>query len=530
MNANATSLPSDPLEQCLHQLLESVTHHHQQRFTEALQCLDAIPEPYCALPPVLAERATVLADLGQFEQSLRTCRTLLAHAPEPEHRQLLNSIKERALSQCLAKESLDAALQRGNIHLLADEFSAAIEQYERILTEFPNHRDALANKGFSLAALQHPEAAAACYARLLTIYPEDALHWFNLGNVLKDMNRFDTARGVYEKAIDLQPDFAEAHLEIALCRFAEGNFSEGWSGYEWRWKTRQLHPHYLPLPSPVWLGKTSLRDRTILLWAEQGLGDTLQFARFVPLVADLAQHVILRADVRLCRLLQSLDPRITIIDTETPIPAHDTHCPLMSLPLALERPLPWIPDAGAYLSPPSVQIDLHADEPGRKTRRRMGLCWAGQQNGQVNPPRDVPFAQLHRLLQLDADFVNLQLNIPADDITDIASHKPLIDPTSGIRDFSDTAAIIAPLDLVISVDSAVAHLAGALGKPCWLMLRYSAEWRWQTERNDSPWYPSFRLFRQPRPGDWGAVVEDVAEALCANALLQSPAKTVSVQE
>ncbi|WP_188704821.1 glycosyltransferase family 9 protein [Silvimonas iriomotensis] len=285
--------------------------------------------------------------------------------------------------------------------------------------------------------------------------------------------------------------------------------------YEWRWQTAQLAPTQWRSSRPRWTGQTALTGQTLLLWAEQGLGDTLQFARFIPRVADLAGKVIVQVPAALCRLLASVDPRVTVVSDDAPPLPHDCHCPLMSLPLALGIDGDVGFTGKAYLhadAAPAGQLQLPA-APGPL---RIGLAWAGRKVGAgsaCNPGRDIALAALLPLTRQGAQLICLQKEITPAEAALLADQPGMVCLPQALADFADTAIVIEQLDLVISVDTAIAHLAGALGKPCWLLLRHAGEWRWQRTREDSPWYPGMRLFRQQQEGDWDEVIQRVSHAL-----------------
>lgn len=483
----------------------------------AIRLLSAAPPPWFGFPPLLTERAQVLADLGRFEESLEDCRSLIALSSAGAPAALRDQLAARAL-EGIDKEiaerpgDVDRMLRRMRVCLLAECHERAVEACRHVLDLLPGHAEALNSLGNALVALQRYAPAIACYRALLAASPDDAGIWLNLGNALRHDRQLDCALDAYRRAVSLRPTFAEAHMEYALCLLSDGQFAAGWAEAEWRWATCQLRPYYLKDTMPPWLGDFDLSGKTIVVWDEQGLGDTLQFVRFVPRVADCAEHVVLRVPTPLKSLLKSLDPRVSVIDALEALPAHDCHCPLMSLPLALglERPADFL--CAPYLHLPPETFD-DGRRLGARHRLRVGVAWAGRQSGLSNRTRDVPLACLARLWSADADFYSLQKDIPESDRADHAELGGVLDSRCGLEDFTDTAALVAQLDLVIAVDSVIAHLAGALGTPCWLMLRSSGEWRWDDPDGVSGWYPGARVFRQEVPGEWDAVVGNIVAAL-----------------
>ena len=514
---DATKPADDELNASADMLLQCVKLRCEGRALEALRVMDGDSPKLMRFPPLRMERAFLLADLGRFEESLSDCNTLISISDSKEVRLVREQIRDRALAFLDEEISIqpsdtETIFRRANIYLCSSDYFLAVETYRELLLLDPKHWGGLTNLAVALVAMERYDESLECYTRALDATGDTANTWYNMGNVLRYLHRLDAAVDAYQRALRFRSDFPEAQLEICFCQLMSGAFESGWARYEWRWKTAQLKAHYLKQPTHQWLGSTDLSDKTILLWAEQGFGDTIQFSRYAVLVADMAGKVILRAPVCLKKLLQTLDSRIVIIDDQEPIPDHDMHCPLMSLPLASGINSPTVP-VGGYLSSLPEKAAFWSSCLGTKHRPRIGISWAGRQNGGNSSARDVPFSLLSPFFEFDADVFSLQKNVPLNYSQDEHKTLRLIDYCEKFEDFSDTAAFIEQLDLVICVDSVIAHLAGALGKPCWLMLGFASEWRWQLERSDSPWYSTIRLFRQTRPGDWYSVVHEVTATL-----------------
>lgn len=523
LRCHANAMQSEVgLEQILDLVTRSVSLMQDNRREEALACLDDALRANARFLPALVSRGLVLTQLGRYEDALQDFDHFLAHAPaSPEVGHLRRIAVQGALDRydeviALEKPDAETFFRRGNLYLRLQEAALALADYECVLALAPDHEGALNNRGNALLALNRHEEALIAYARVLDRQPDDVLALFNFGNVLQQLGHFDEALAAYDRAQALQPDFAEAGIERSHCLLARGDYAAGWPLYEWRWKTPQLASHTFRSDSPLWLGDAPLQSRTILLWAEQGLGDTIQFARYARLVADEAGEtgtVFLRVSPALKALMQGLDERVRVIDDSEPVPAHDCHCPLMSLPLAFDTQLATIPLRIPYLHAEPTRIAYWAEKLGARAKPRIGLVWAGRQMGVRNLTRDLPLAQLRALDELDLELFALQRDIPPDDVGIVQAWPKLNLLGDALHDFTDTAAVLANLDLLISVDTAVAHLAGAMGVPCWLLLRHSGEWRWLREREDSPWYPSLRLFRQPTPGDWAGVTQALVQTL-----------------
>jgi tetratricopeptide (TPR) repeat protein len=411
---------------------------------------------------------------------------------------------------------VEASLQRGNLFLRLGRPHAALRDYDRALDLHPNLLAAHMACGHALYQIGRYHEAVDAYQRVIDREKDNVLALFNCGNALQKLRQFSDAIDSYQKALAIKPDLAEALLEIAHCRLTRSEFAAGWPLYEWRWRTAQMQPFQLFSAQPRWLGESGLAQKTILLWAEQGLGDSIQFARFVPRVAEQAGRVILRVPETLLQLMSGLDPRVSVICEEEPLPSHDCHCPLMSLPLALGITDDFRPATQPYLQAEAALRDDWRDRLGRERGPRIGLVWAGRRHGRTGaykPSRDIAFEALRPLASLGIRFICLQRDMTAAEVASLSEFPAFrpIEPQPG--DFADAAALLANLDGVISVDTAMAHLAGALGVPCWLLLQHASEWRWQRGRTDSPWYSSIRFLQQKTEGDWNEVVQRLIVAL-----------------
>ncbi|HTP94170.1 MAG TPA: tetratricopeptide repeat-containing glycosyltransferase family protein, partial [Xanthobacteraceae bacterium] len=387
------------------------------------------------------------------------------------------------------------------------------ESFDRAVALRPGYAEALSNRGLTLHALDRFEEALASFDRALTLRPDYAQAFFNRGATLQELKRFEEALASYDRALMLQPDYAEAHWNEALLRLLTGDFARGWRQYEWRWKNQSLALPQRNVPQPLWLGTESAIDKTILLHSEQGFGDTIQFCRYVPLVAARGARVILEVETPLLELMTSLAGATQVLAKGDPLPAFDVHCPLLSLPLAFATRHGTIPSLTPYLSAPAQAVQDWRARLGPKTRLRIGLAWSGRPTHKNDQNRSIALRALMPLLDLDATFVSLQKDVRADDATMLQERGDLFHFGDALRNFADTAALISNLDLVISVDTSVAHLAGALAKPVWVLLPFVPDWRWLLDRDDSPWYPTARLFRQDDARTWDTVVPRVHRAL-----------------
>ena len=393
----------------------------------------------------------------------------------------------------------------------------AIVSYDRALQLQPTFAEALNNRGAALLKLDRPEAALADVERALALKPDYAEAINHRGLALQDLNRHRDALEAHRRALALRPDGAEARYAAATALLALGDFEEGWRAYEARWSKTDLAPFRRTLPRPLWLGDAPIEGKTILLHAEQGYGDAIQFCRYAPLLAARGATVIVETPPALRDLLGSLAGFaqganvVNVVNRGDPLPPFDLHCPLASLPLAFGTQLDSIPAEVPYLAADAGRVAKWRERLPRAGGRRIALAWRGRPY-----PRDrsVPFAALAPLWSLtNVEFISLQQDLTGEEAHAVADIGNLRHVGPAIEDFADTAAIMACTDAIVSIDTAVAHLAGALGKPLSLMLIFAADFRWMVGRTDSPWYPTARLIRQPRTGEWPDVIERVARAL-----------------
>ncbi len=396
----------------------------------------------------------------------------------------------------------------------------AADSYRRAIALAPDHHAAHNNLGNALKALGQPEEAAACYRRAIAVRKDvPALHC-NLANTLRALGQTEEAATCYRRAIALQPDYGEARFGLAMTLLGRGDLAAGFEAYEWRWQTPQAIAAQRDLDRPQWRGEPA-SGKTLLIHVEGGFGDTLQFCRYAPLAAARGLRVVLEAQAPLLRLLRTLDGVDRLVPLGEPPGDFDLHCPMLSLPFAFRTTLAHVPAAPSYLradaaSTAAMRVRLDALEPVRTTEGarpvRVGVVWAGDPGRRVRAMaavdgrRSMAPELLAPLFAVPGvRFFSLQKDGPA-----APASFGLIDLMTGMDDFADTAALVSQLDLVISVDTAVAHLAAALGRPVWLMDRHDHCWRWLDGRADSPWYPALRITRQERPGDWAGVVAAIA--------------------
>jgi tetratricopeptide (TPR) repeat protein len=354
-------------------------------------------------------------------------------------------------------------------------------------------------------------AAFDCYRRALERNPRDVTTLTNYAGALVHLNRHAEALALYRAALAITPESAELRTNAAVVLLAMGRWTEGWQVFEARLSLSEMFPpNRFPRDIPRWRGE-DITGKTILLQAEQGLGDTLHLVRYVPTVAARDARVVLRVQQDLGKVLAGFPGADAVVTNYDDVDDVDTWCPLMSLPLAFGTEITSIPSQVPYLQPPREYVWLWQTMLGLRRRPRIGIVWSARR---YIPLRSMPLATLEPLLvRPDLEFHVLQKEIDEPDRAWLDRHPLVVDHSALLKDFADTAALISQLDLVLTIDTAVAHLAGAMARPVWLMLPFSADWRWLTDRTDTPWYPTARLFRQPRHRDWDAVVAEVIAAL-----------------
>lgn len=400
----------------------------------------------------------------------------------------------------------------------------ALDSYQRALAIDPALAEAYGNLGNAWNAQGKAQEALDCYMKVLSLRPDHAEALNNCGVALQALGRYDEALAAYHHAVELKPDYADAHYNESLCRLRMGDFERGWAEYEWRWQRKEFPSIRRDYLAPLWIGKEDISGKTILLHSEQGLGDTIQFCRYAPLVSALGATVLMEVPATLRRLLATLEGVSQVTATGEPMPAFDYHCPLLSLPLALQTTMDSIPAHIPYLCAEPGAVKKWDARLRGIPGLRVGLVWAGsprkghRKAAADDPLRSIPLAAFAPLRSVEGvRFFSVQKGEPSEQLAKLKSEGwagPVIaDFSDELDDFSDTAAFTSCLDLVITCDTSVAHLAGAISKPVWVLSRFNGCWRWLVDRDDSPWYPTARLFRQPRFGDWASVVENVRDAL-----------------
>ena len=361
---------------------------------------------------------------------------------------------------------------------------------------------------------QHqPDLALACYAQAFVQDPEHTGAFNNYGNVLREMGRPDRAQPFLEHAIRLDPASETARFNLAVCYLLQGNYQQGWPAYEDRWNYQHLKGTLPNFPQPKWTGQ-ELADKTVLVIGEQGLGDTIQFVRFCTALVHKGAQVVLVVDAGLVSLFGS-SPGMQILAFNTELPSFDYWIPIMSLPGQLGITVETLKSPLTYLTINSAALPAWQQRLGPRRRLRVGVSWSGRKDTWIHQHKSVPFGQIVNMIQACPEYqwVNLQIDC-TDEESQVLQDLGVGTYPGTISCMADSAALISCLDVVISVDTAVSHLAAALGKSTWIMLnQYGQDWRWLLNRSDSPWYPTARLFRQPTIGNWGPAITQIIRHL-----------------
>jgi tetratricopeptide (TPR) repeat protein len=396
----------------------------------------------------------------------------------------------------------------------------AIEYFNRALMLKPGYVPALLTRGASLQRVGRRKEALASIDRVIELQPSHPKAHYNRAGVLQEMRRFGEALEAYARAAEIAPDDADIHWNESLLRLMRGDYREGWKKYEWRLKRL---PHLdRGFSAPLWLGEESVAGKTILVHAEQGFGDTLQFVRYVPLLAKMGARVILEVQPALKALMTTLDGVVELYARGETLPGFHLHCPIMTLPLAFKTELQSIPANVPYLGVPSSYAEKWRARFPRGEKPAIAIACSGSPGNEENDIRSIPLAKFAPLFaNEDFTWVIAQRDLLPADRAFLETQPHVRCLGEELSDFADTAAFVSQTDLVISVCTSLAHLAGALNLPFWLLSKYLPDFRWLDERSDSPWYPSAKITRQPAFGDWDSVIAAVRNELGRLAAPQS---------
>jgi tetratricopeptide (TPR) repeat protein len=481
------------------------------------------------LKPDFAEAHNKLGNLQRHQGSLDRAALSYKRAvrADPRHSQAWYNLgatlqmgKEfpkalEAYRQSLAIEPKNPSAENNMGLLLKAEgrTDEAIDAFMRAIALKPDYALAMVNLGATLQVANRPQDAITVLEDAIGLNEKDPQAHSNLGNALVALNRPSEGLAAYERALELDPHSVDIQYNIALSHLVLGDLEKGWSGYELRLKT-ETHRAKHVYDAPKWHRDLPLAGKTLLVYAEQGLGDTIQFIRYIPLLQAKGAMFVLRVQSSLKALLTGQFKETVVVAGDDPLPPHDFQCPLMSLPGELGTRLDSIPANVPYLKAPPEKLDtwrkVFAKAPGPK----IGLVWSGNAKHQFDHNRSAPVSVFAEMTKgIPAHFFAIQKEIRKTDLDELPQAPWINDLSRKIQGFEDTAAIVAALDVVITVDTSVAHLAGALGAKTWLLLGFAPDWRWLLGRSGSPWYPSVQIFRQPALGDWDSVIAAVRKQL-----------------
>jgi tetratricopeptide (TPR) repeat protein len=549
---------------------EAVALHRQGQLREAeriyARVLKAAPDHFDALNLLGA----VKMQQGQFGEAQRLFNAAIKVNPriaavwcnlgqaQYAQKRPIDALQSFDKARALAPDDVDILYQHANALLALDRPREALAELDAVLAGKPAHFEARLNSGLAQAKLenleraladfdgalalspQHPVAhfnrgvvliklgryaeAVAANERVVAATPDYVAAWLNRGMALAQLRRFKEAIASYDEVLARRQDNADAHFNRALALLTIGDYRAGFADYEWRWR-RTGAPAQKNRGRRLWLGDTPISGKTILLHAEQGLGDTIQFARYSPLVAAQGAKVVLEVQPELKSLLARLDGVTTVVARGEAPPPFDLHCPLGSLPLARKTELPVVPAPIPYLSADQAHLQKWSARIEKLPRPRIALAWAGNPAHDNDRNRSIALSTLAPLFpppnpppqagegRVGASFISIQRDVRSSDAAQLGATNELTHLGGELADFNDTAAVLSLCDLLITADTAPAHLAGAMGRPVWVLVPFAPDWRWMLDGESTPWYPTARVFRQSALGDWNAVIARVATAL-----------------
>ena len=552
-----------PAESAIHKFIsnklqEGIALHRQGYLDQAR----VIYEEILKTTPHHFDALQLLGTLAGQQQEWQRAASFISKALkiDPKHTEAWNNLgnvkKElRQLKEALSCydkaialdiSNADTYFNRGNALKELERLSEALDSYKKAIALKSNDAEFYYNQGIVLQDLKYFDEALESFNKALSLNPLFAKAHLSLGSVLKDLEQIDDAltsidraieldehyaeahynRGVvlinqlrldeaiqsFDLALSLQPNFPDTHWNRSLCHLLMGNFRDGWEGYEWRFRLNSIANQKRTFNKPLWLGDTSIQDKKILLHAEQGLGDTIQFSRYVELISQLGAKVILEVQESLLVLLKNLPGLHSIITVGDNLPEFDLHCPLLSLPLALQTESHTIPLPSKNISTDPQKIKYWSQRLGIQTSLRIGIVWSGNVEHKSDKSRSLLLSQFMSCLPKNCSVFSLQKEIRNCD-SEALGNSSISHFGEELKDFSDTAALCELMDVIISVDTSVAHLAATLNKPTWLLIGYPPDWRWMLDRCDSPWYPSMKLYRRRSLHNWNEALENLKDDL-----------------
>jgi len=508
------------------QILErALGHHAAGRLAEAEalydQILQADPNQHDALHLL----GVIAHQVGKHEIAVDLIGKALAIKPDhaEAHHNLGNALTGLGRNEDAAKSYRQATIIKpdyaaahyalGNALRGLGRATEAIDSYNEALALNPDLAEAFYNLGITLKQQGRLDDAVTAYKEALVITPDYVDALYNLGNTLQALGKIDAAIAAYDKVLTINPEHVNGRYNLGLAQLLMGDFESGFENYKLRWQTAQLSRYRRPYRQPLWNGH-DLIDQTLFLYPEQGLGDFIQFSRYVSLAAQKAARVIVEVPTALVCLYPSLPGADVVIETGQSPGEFDVHFPLLDLPGLFTTNPQNIPASENYLTATGDLTEKWRNRLAAHKQFRVGLIWAGRPGHSNDKNRSIDPALIAPLLEIDGvKFFSLQ--VERDGEAAKVFGPKVIDLAADLTTFAETAALMSNLDLIISVDSSPAHLAGALGRPVWTLLPYLPDWRWGLNRDDSPWYPSMRLLRQQKHGDWQAVIERLGQELKA---------------
>jgi tetratricopeptide (TPR) repeat protein len=492
---------------------------------EAYRLMSAALKINPNVPDVLINFANVLHGLKRDDEALASIDKALALRPgDPDallHRgNALNALNRPnealpCFDAVLARNPghRDALLNRGVARATLGDHQQALADFDAVLARMPKDAEALYNRGTALIELGRYAEALIALDHALAVSPQHLRAWTNRGRVLQALQRHEEAVASFDKALAIDRNYGDAHFNAALSLLTLENLQRGFAEYEWRWKRTGMTDARRGYRGRLWLGEFPLDRRTILLLAEQGLGDTIQFVRYAPLLAEMGAKVILEVQPELKGLLSTVRGVASCHARGETLPAFDVYCPLGSLPLALKTEPSTIPTAIPYLGADDAHIAKWRPALEALPGKRVALAWAGHARHANDRNRSIDLTLLEPLFACEGvSFVSIQRDLRDNDAARLAEFG-ITDFGPRLADMTDTTAVLALADLSISVDTSVVHLAGAMGREAWVMLPFAPDWRWTLTKERSPWYPQVRLFRQRAAGVWPNVIATVRDAL-----------------
>lgn len=458
-----------------------------EKYEQGLRYLDRVLGQYPAHTDVLVNRGIALKELGRCEEAVASFDKAI----------MINPSLAEAFSN------------RGNALKKLKRYEEAVQSYDGAIKLKPDYADAYMNRSAALRDLRRLDEALTSADFAISLNNHDPEAYTNRALALQALKRPDDALDSYERALALKPDYAETYWNKSLLFILLGRYLEGWALYEWRFQVRDLKDNYYNFQKLAWRGREDIRGKKLLIYAEQGLGDVIQFCRYVPQIKTLGVVVILEVPKSMVTFISTLKCEMTIVEKGRVLPEFDAYCPMMSLPYAFKTTVDTIPMEMPYLSSDAKKVEKWHERLTDRKHLKVGLVWSGSATHNDDAHRSIRLRELLPLMDLPVEWHSLQKEYRQHDLEVLNLHPEIHQHQNELNDFSETAALIDCLDLVITVDTSVAHVAGAIGKPVWILLPFVPDYRWMLDREDSPWYPTAKLLRQPAVGDWRSVVEAV---------------------